>query len=67
MKAGMFFLMFFLFSDFAENRINLAENLYHNILKSVMAQETRRLHGKDMAVSCIGLCSLGHIADEMKN
>uniref|UniRef100_A0A8C8H451 Retinoblastoma-like protein 1 n=1 Tax=Oncorhynchus tshawytscha TaxID=74940 RepID=A0A8C8H451_ONCTS len=37
-------------SDFAENRMKLAEILYYKILENVMAQETRRLHGKDMAV-----------------
>uniref|UniRef100_A0A674ARE2 Retinoblastoma-like 1 (p107) n=1 Tax=Salmo trutta TaxID=8032 RepID=A0A674ARE2_SALTR len=36
--------------DFAENRMKLAEILYYKILENVMAQETRRLHGKDMAV-----------------
>lgn len=36
--------------DFAENRMKLAEILYYKILENVMVQETRRLHGKDMAV-----------------
>ncbi|XP_056129896.1 retinoblastoma-like protein 1 [Lampris incognitus] len=36
--------------DFAENRLKLAEILYYKILENVMAQETKRLHGKDMAV-----------------
>ncbi|XP_041096013.1 retinoblastoma-like protein 1 [Polyodon spathula] len=36
--------------DFADNRLKLAEILYYKILENVMAQETRRLHGKDMAV-----------------
>lgn len=31
--------------------MKLAEILYYKILENVMAQETRRLHGKDMAVS----------------
>ncbi|XP_066558179.1 retinoblastoma-like protein 1 isoform X2 [Amia ocellicauda] len=36
--------------DFADNRLKLAEILYFKILENVMVQETRRLHGKDMAV-----------------
>lgn len=36
--------------DFAENRMRLAEILYYKILENVMVQETKRLHGKDMAV-----------------
>uniref|UniRef100_A0A8P4K177 Retinoblastoma-like protein 1 n=1 Tax=Dicentrarchus labrax TaxID=13489 RepID=A0A8P4K177_DICLA len=36
--------------DFAENRLKLAEILYYKILENVMAQETKRLHGKDMSV-----------------
>uniref|UniRef100_A0AAR2L413 Retinoblastoma-like protein 1 n=1 Tax=Pygocentrus nattereri TaxID=42514 RepID=A0AAR2L413_PYGNA len=34
--------------DFAENRLKLAEILYYKILESVMTQEMKRLHGKDM-------------------
>ncbi|KAF0022335.1 hypothetical protein F2P81_025400 [Scophthalmus maximus] len=40
----------FVFSDFAENRLKLAEILYYKILENVMAQETKRLQGKDMSV-----------------
>ncbi|KAL0978861.1 hypothetical protein UPYG_G00176710 [Umbra pygmaea] len=36
--------------DFAENRVKLAEILYYKVLENVMAQETKRLQGKDMAV-----------------
>uniref|UniRef100_A0A4W6DCD6 Retinoblastoma-like protein 1 n=1 Tax=Lates calcarifer TaxID=8187 RepID=A0A4W6DCD6_LATCA len=36
--------------DFAENRLKLAEILYYKILENVMAQETKRLQGKDMSV-----------------
>ncbi|TDH13568.1 hypothetical protein EPR50_G00034730 [Perca flavescens] len=36
--------------DFAENRLKLAEILYHKILENVMVQETKRLQGKDMSV-----------------
>ncbi|XP_036386946.1 retinoblastoma-like protein 1 [Megalops cyprinoides] len=36
--------------DFADNRLKLAEILYYKILENVMAQEIKRLHGKDMAV-----------------
>ncbi|KAJ8400856.1 hypothetical protein AAFF_G00392100 [Aldrovandia affinis] len=36
--------------DFAETRLRLAEVLYYKILENVMAQEMKRLHGKDMAV-----------------
>ncbi|XP_006639808.2 retinoblastoma-like protein 1 isoform X1 [Lepisosteus oculatus] len=36
--------------DFADNRLKLAEILYYKILENVMVLETRRLHGKDMAV-----------------
>uniref|UniRef100_A0A4W6DDZ2 Retinoblastoma-like 1 (p107) n=1 Tax=Lates calcarifer TaxID=8187 RepID=A0A4W6DDZ2_LATCA len=39
-----------LVSDFAENRLKLAEILYYKILENVMAQETKRLQGKDMSV-----------------
>lgn len=46
--------------------MKLAEILYYKILENVMAQETRRLHGKDMAVSCTGSCSLGYTVSEMK-
>lgn len=38
-------------SDFAENRLKLAEILYYKVLENVMVQETKRLHGKDMSVS----------------
>ncbi|XP_074914075.1 retinoblastoma-like protein 1 isoform X2 [Buteo buteo] len=34
--------------DFAVNRLKLAEILYYKILETVMVQETRRLHGKDL-------------------
>ncbi|XP_068768342.1 retinoblastoma-like protein 1 isoform X12 [Struthio camelus] len=34
--------------DFAVNRLKLAEILYFKILETIMVQETRRLHGKDM-------------------
>ncbi|XP_077191359.1 retinoblastoma-like protein 1 isoform X2 [Paroedura picta] len=34
--------------DFAVNRFKLAEILYYKILETVMIQEMRRLHGKDM-------------------
>nr|XP_014340716.1 PREDICTED: retinoblastoma-like protein 1 isoform X2 [Latimeria chalumnae] len=34
--------------DFAVNRLRLAEILYYKVLETVMVQETRRLHGKDM-------------------
>jgi len=33
------------------NRLKLAEILYYKILETVMVQETRRLHGKDLTVS----------------
>uniref|UniRef100_A0A6Q2YTU3 Retinoblastoma-like protein 1 n=1 Tax=Esox lucius TaxID=8010 RepID=A0A6Q2YTU3_ESOLU len=36
--------------DFAENRMKLSEILYYKVLENVMAQETKRLQGKDMAV-----------------
>ncbi|KAJ8344323.1 hypothetical protein SKAU_G00316520 [Synaphobranchus kaupii] len=36
--------------DFADNRLRLAEILYYKILENVMAQELKRLQGKDMAV-----------------
>ncbi|KAF7711357.1 retinoblastoma-like protein 1 [Silurus meridionalis] len=36
--------------DFAENRLKIAEILYFKILENVMAQEIKRLQGKDMAV-----------------
>lgn len=36
--------------DFAENRLKLAEILYYKILENVMAQETKRLQGRDMSV-----------------
>ncbi|XP_061487691.1 retinoblastoma-like protein 1 isoform X4 [Rhineura floridana] len=35
--------------DFAVNRLKLAEILYYKILETVMVQEIRRLHGKDMS------------------
>uniref|UniRef100_A0A672G0C8 Retinoblastoma-like protein 1 n=1 Tax=Salarias fasciatus TaxID=181472 RepID=A0A672G0C8_SALFA len=35
--------------DFAENRMKLAEILYYKILENVMAQETKRLQGRDMS------------------
>ncbi|XP_066479332.1 retinoblastoma-like protein 1 [Tiliqua scincoides] len=35
--------------DFAVNRLKLAEILYYKILETVMVQEMRRLHGKDMS------------------
>ncbi|XP_018779359.1 retinoblastoma-like protein 1 isoform X2 [Serinus canaria] len=34
--------------DFAVNRLKLAEILYYKILETIMVQETRRLHGKDL-------------------
>uniref|UniRef100_K7GE50 RB transcriptional corepressor like 1 n=1 Tax=Pelodiscus sinensis TaxID=13735 RepID=K7GE50_PELSI len=34
--------------NFAVNRLKLAEILYYKILESIVVQETRRLHGKDM-------------------
>ncbi|XP_030359208.1 retinoblastoma-like protein 1 isoform X2 [Strigops habroptila] len=34
--------------DFAVNRLMLAEILYYKILETIMVQETRRLHGKDL-------------------
>ncbi|XP_057232639.1 retinoblastoma-like protein 1 isoform X2 [Malurus melanocephalus] len=34
--------------DFAVNRLKLAEILYFKILETIMVQETRRLHGKDL-------------------
>ncbi|XP_060087005.1 retinoblastoma-like protein 1 [Heteronotia binoei] len=34
--------------DFAVNRFKLAEILYYKILETIMIQEMRRLHGKDM-------------------
>ncbi|XP_038015370.1 retinoblastoma-like protein 1 isoform X5 [Motacilla alba alba] len=34
--------------DFAMNRLKLAEILYYKILETIMVQETRRLHGKDL-------------------
>lgn len=40
-------------SDFAENRLKLAEILYYKILENVMVLETKRLHGKDMSVSSV--------------
>ncbi|XP_018779360.1 retinoblastoma-like protein 1 isoform X3 [Serinus canaria] len=36
--------------DFAVNRLKLAEILYYKILETIMVQETRRLHGKDLTV-----------------
>lgn len=39
------------FTDFAENRLKLAEILYYKILENIMVQELKRHHGKDMAVS----------------
>ncbi|NWI05019.1 RBL1 protein, partial [Tichodroma muraria] len=33
---------------FAVNRLKLAEILYYKILETIMVQETRRLHGKDL-------------------
>lgn len=36
--------------DFAENRLKIAEILYFKILENVMAQEIKRLQGKDMTV-----------------
>ncbi|XP_063070863.1 retinoblastoma-like protein 1 [Engraulis encrasicolus] len=36
--------------DFAENRLKIAEVLYYKILENVMAQEQKRLQGKDMTV-----------------
>ncbi|NXR47039.1 RBL1 protein, partial [Hippolais icterina] len=35
--------------DFAANRLKLAEILYYKILETIMVQETRRLHGKDLS------------------
>ncbi|OXB57336.1 hypothetical protein ASZ78_011756 [Callipepla squamata] len=37
--------------DFAVNRLKLAEILYYKILETIMVQEMRRLHGKDMTVN----------------
>ncbi|KFP55880.1 Retinoblastoma-like 1, partial [Cariama cristata] len=34
--------------DFAVNRLKLAEILYYKILETIMVQETRKLHGKDL-------------------
>ncbi|NXR35309.1 RBL1 protein, partial [Zosterops hypoxanthus] len=34
--------------DFAINRLKLAEILYYKILETIMVQEMRRLHGKDL-------------------
>ncbi|RLV92828.1 hypothetical protein DV515_00013640 [Chloebia gouldiae] len=34
--------------DFAVNRLKLAEILYYKVLETIMVQETRRLHGKDL-------------------
>ncbi|XP_014816674.1 PREDICTED: retinoblastoma-like protein 1 [Calidris pugnax] len=34
--------------DFAINRLKLAEILYYKVLETIMVQETRRLHGKDL-------------------
>ncbi|NWR43562.1 RBL1 protein, partial [Regulus satrapa] len=34
--------------DFAVNRLKLAEILYYKILETILVQETRRLHGKDL-------------------
>ncbi|XP_075624427.1 retinoblastoma-like protein 1 [Balearica regulorum gibbericeps] len=34
--------------DFAVNRLKLAEILYYKILETIIVQETRRLHGKDL-------------------
>ncbi|MEE6506620.1 hypothetical protein FKM82_007763 [Ascaphus truei] len=34
--------------DFAINRWKLAEILYYKVLETIVVQETRRLHGKDM-------------------
>ncbi|XP_069727828.1 retinoblastoma-like protein 1 isoform X1 [Phaenicophaeus curvirostris] len=34
--------------DFAVNRLKLAEILYYKILETIMVQEIRRLHGKDL-------------------
>uniref|UniRef100_A0A6Q2ZKD0 Retinoblastoma-like 1 (p107) n=1 Tax=Esox lucius TaxID=8010 RepID=A0A6Q2ZKD0_ESOLU len=36
--------------DFAENRMKLSEILYYKVLENVMAQETKRLQGKDMVL-----------------
>uniref|UniRef100_A0A8D0G305 Retinoblastoma-like protein 1 n=1 Tax=Sphenodon punctatus TaxID=8508 RepID=A0A8D0G305_SPHPU len=36
--------------DFAVKRLKLAEILYYKILETIMVQETRRLHGKDITV-----------------
>lgn len=44
-------LGWFSLSDFAVNRLKLAEILYYKILETIMVQETRRLHGKDLTVS----------------
>lgn len=38
-------------SDFAENRLKLAEILYYKVLENVLVQETKRLQGRDMSVS----------------
>uniref|UniRef100_A0A670JTT2 RB transcriptional corepressor like 1 n=1 Tax=Podarcis muralis TaxID=64176 RepID=A0A670JTT2_PODMU len=35
--------------NFAVNRLKLAEILYYKILETIMVQEMRRLHGKDMS------------------
>lgn len=35
--------------DFAVNRLKLAEILYYKILETIMVQEMKRLHGKDMS------------------
>ncbi|NWU99331.1 RBL1 protein, partial [Upupa epops] len=34
--------------DFAVNRLKLAEILYYKILETIVLQETRKLHGKDL-------------------
>ncbi|XP_069508219.1 retinoblastoma-like protein 1 isoform X1 [Ambystoma mexicanum] len=34
--------------DFAVNRLKLAEVLYYKIMETIIVQETRRLHGRDM-------------------
>ncbi|NXN98117.1 RBL1 protein, partial [Rhinopomastus cyanomelas] len=34
--------------DFAVNRLKLAEILYYKILETIVVQETRKLHGKDL-------------------
>ena len=48
--------------DFAEKRLKLAEILYYKILENIMAQEMKRLQGKDMAVSHSYL-NLRHLHD----